>query len=228
MPPANRKPRRAVALATRAVFCHSEALSPVSRALALSESVPHVPARQGLPGFVGSVSPRCPALAWRLAGANSGWKAIVCITRGGLVPAAIISRELGIRVIETVLGRLLSRLCLAGRARGPEGSHAFAAREWRRERADRRRPHRHRQDGGGGGAAMLPKAHFATVYAKPKGRPLVDTFVTEVSQTPGSISPGTWALPTRSRSRTTTRAEKVRRNPFAGKLVCRSHNCRYW
>jgi len=43
------------------------------------------------------------ALAWRLAGANKGqWKAIVCITRGGLVPAAIISRELGIRVIETV------------------------------------------------------------------------------------------------------------------------------
>ena len=30
--------------------------------------------------------------------------------------------------------------------------------------------------------AMLPKAHFATVYAKPKGRPLVDSFVTEVSQ----------------------------------------------
>lgn len=30
--------------------------------------------------------------------------------------------------------------------------------------------------------AMLPKAHFATVYAKPKGRPLIDTFVTEVSQ----------------------------------------------
>ncbi|MCX7630660.1 MAG: xanthine phosphoribosyltransferase, partial [Geminicoccaceae bacterium] len=30
--------------------------------------------------------------------------------------------------------------------------------------------------------AMLPKAHFATVYAKPAGRPIVDTFVTEVSQ----------------------------------------------
>ncbi len=29
---------------------------------------------------------------------------------------------------------------------------------------------------------MLPKAHFATIYAKPLGRPLVDTFVTEVSQ----------------------------------------------
>jgi xanthine phosphoribosyltransferase len=30
--------------------------------------------------------------------------------------------------------------------------------------------------------AMLPNAHFATVYAKPAGRPMVDTFVTEVSQ----------------------------------------------
>jgi len=29
---------------------------------------------------------------------------------------------------------------------------------------------------------LLPKAHFATVYAKPEGRPVVDTFVTEVSQ----------------------------------------------
>ena len=29
---------------------------------------------------------------------------------------------------------------------------------------------------------LLPKAHFATVYAKPQGRPLVDTFITEVSQ----------------------------------------------
>jgi xanthine phosphoribosyltransferase len=29
---------------------------------------------------------------------------------------------------------------------------------------------------------LLPKAHFATVYAKPAGRPVVDTFITEVSQ----------------------------------------------
>jgi hypothetical protein len=29
---------------------------------------------------------------------------------------------------------------------------------------------------------LLPGAHFATVYAKPMGRPMVDTFVTEVSQ----------------------------------------------
>jgi xanthine phosphoribosyltransferase len=29
---------------------------------------------------------------------------------------------------------------------------------------------------------LLPDAHFATVYAKPMGRPMVDTFITEVSQ----------------------------------------------
>jgi xanthine phosphoribosyltransferase len=41
------------------------------------------------------------ALAWRLAGAGP-FKAIVCITRGGLVPAAVVARELDVRLIETV------------------------------------------------------------------------------------------------------------------------------
>src|SRR5687768_13090733 len=41
------------------------------------------------------------ALAWRLA--ESGpFSAVVCITRGGLVPAGIVARELDIRIIETV------------------------------------------------------------------------------------------------------------------------------
>ena len=47
----------------------------------------------------------CKALAWRLAGvadARGQWKSIIAITRGGLVPAAIIARELGVRKIETV------------------------------------------------------------------------------------------------------------------------------
>ena len=30
--------------------------------------------------------------------------------------------------------------------------------------------------------AILPNAHFATIYAKPSGRPTVDTFISEVSQ----------------------------------------------
>jgi len=30
--------------------------------------------------------------------------------------------------------------------------------------------------------SLLPKAHLATIYAKPAGKPVVDTFITEVSQ----------------------------------------------
>src|SRR5580692_4538487 len=41
------------------------------------------------------------ALAWRLSGAGP-FEAIVCITRAGLVPAAIVARELGIKLVETI------------------------------------------------------------------------------------------------------------------------------
>jgi len=41
------------------------------------------------------------ALAWRLSAAGP-FDAIVCVTRGGLVPAAIVARELEVRLIETV------------------------------------------------------------------------------------------------------------------------------
>ena len=40
------------------------------------------------------------ALAWRLSG-EKGLRAIVCITRGGLVPAAIVARELGVNFRST-------------------------------------------------------------------------------------------------------------------------------
>ena len=121
------------------------------------------------------------ALAWRLAGVNGKWRAIVCITRGGLVPAAITSRELGVRMIETV--------CIAS-------YHDYTAQG---ELAVLKEVNASLMENDGEGVliiddltdtgktaaivrAMMPKAHFATVYAKPKGRPLVDTFVTEVSQ----------------------------------------------
>ena len=46
------------------------------------------------------------ALAWRLDGKGPGeggsWRAVVGITRGGLVPAMIVSRELDIRVVDTI------------------------------------------------------------------------------------------------------------------------------
>jgi xanthine phosphoribosyltransferase len=122
------------------------------------------------------------ALAWRLNGAGP-FDAIVTVTRGGLVPAAIVARELDVRVIDTI--------CIASYDHTRQGElkvlKGVAAEVVR-------------ASGGGGKGVLivddlvdtgktarvvrdlLPNAHFATVYAKPMGRPLVDTFVTEVSQ----------------------------------------------
>jgi xanthine phosphoribosyltransferase len=118
----------------------------------------------------------CRALAWRVAGLGP-FRGMIAVTRGGLVPAAIVARELDIRLIDTV--------CIASYAdRAQEPGTLIVLK-------------RVTSDGAGlliiddlvdtGETArivreMLPKAHFATVYAKPAGRPLVDTFVTEVSQ----------------------------------------------
>ena len=41
---------------------------------------------------------------------------------------------------------------------------------------------------------MYPKAHYATVYAKPSGKPQVDTYITEVSQDTWIFFPWDMAL----------------------------------
>lgn len=119
------------------------------------------------------------AMAWRLAELGP-FRGIVAITRGGLVPAAIVARELDIRVIET-LGVVL-----------------YDDKVRRGEAELLKTPHEAGLNEGEGWLAVddlvdtgltakvvrreLPKVHFATVYAKPLGRDSVDTFVTEVSQ----------------------------------------------
>ena len=114
------------------------------------------------------------ALAWRLNG-EGPFEACVAITRGGLVPAAIVARELNIRTVDCVAvksydhqsqGEIKLLKDVPGDGTGwliiddlvDTGKTAKYVRE------------------------LLPKAHFATIYAKPAGRPMVDTFVTEVSQ----------------------------------------------
>ena len=122
------------------------------------------------------------ALTWRLSEIDQ-WDAIVAITRGGLVPAAIVARELNIRRIETVCvasyqdydkqGDLEVIKSVGGEvlALGKEGSGILIVDDLV-DTVQTAAVVR----------AMMPKAHFATVYAKPKGRPMVDTFMTEVSQ----------------------------------------------
>lgn len=117
------------------------------------------------------------ALAWRLNDSTRApWVGVAAIARGGLVPAAIISRELNLRLVETI--------CIASYESQKQQSFAKILKSldgdgenWLiiDDLVDTGKTAKVVKD-------MLPKAHLATVYAKPAGRPLVDTFITEVSQ----------------------------------------------
>jgi xanthine phosphoribosyltransferase len=134
------------------------------------------------------------ALAWRLDGQGPGegaWKAVVAITRGGMAPAMIVARELDIRMVDTISVKSYNHqaqsapkvikqpdMAVVGDGTGvlvvddlvDTGKTLEVVRE------------------------HMPKAHIATVYAKPKGRPKVDTFITEVSQDTWIFFPWDMAL----------------------------------
>ncbi len=134
------------------------------------------------------------ALAWRLDGQgpdDGAWKAVVAITRGGMAPAMIVARELDIRMVDTISVKSYNH-------------------------QEQSQPHVSKKPdmnvvGDGTGIlviddlvdtgrtlevvrATMPKAHIATVYAKPKGRPMVQTYITEVSQDTWIFFPWDMAL----------------------------------
>ncbi len=135
------------------------------------------------------------ALAWRLDGHGpdeGSWRAVVAITRGGLAPAMIISRELDIRVVDTI---------------------SVKSYDWQKQSdAVVLKPPQEGLMGNEGEGVLIiddlvdtgktlelvrkmyPRAHFATVYAKPKGRDMVDSFITEVSQDTWIFFPWDMAL----------------------------------
>ncbi len=107
------------------------------------------------------------------------FRGIVAISRGGLIPAAIVARELECRLVETV--SVASYEGEAGTQRAPVVLKSPDAA------------------GDGGGflviddlvdtgvtarlvRAMLPRARFACLYAKPAGLAVADVFVTAVGQ----------------------------------------------
>jgi len=117
--------------------------------------------------------------------ARGAFKGIVAVTRGGLIPAAIIARELDCRLVESISvisysgesaedqkePRVVKAPVAAGDGEGflviddlvDSGETAKVVRE------------------------VLPKAHFACLYAKPNGKPHTDQYVMEVAQ-------DTWVL----------------------------------
>ena len=109
------------------------------------------------------------------------WAGIIAITRGGLVPAALVARELEIRLIDT--------FCVSSYSSNSGGAAMDQSEVTILKSVE--------GDGDGwlliddlvdtGRTArvarkLLPKAHFATLYAKPAGRPIVDTCVKEFKQ----------------------------------------------
>ncbi|MCF6315914.1 MAG: xanthine phosphoribosyltransferase [Marinosulfonomonas sp.] len=134
------------------------------------------------------------ALAWRLDGKgpdDGAWKAIVAITRGGMAPAMIIARELDVRTVDTISIKSYDH---------QSQSEAVVLKS----------PDKGMM-GDGTGVLIIddlvdtgktldvvkklyPNAHIATVYAKPMGRPMVNTFITEVSQDTWIFFPWDMAL----------------------------------
>ena len=134
------------------------------------------------------------ALAWRLDGRgpdDGHWKAIVAITRGGMAPAMIVARELDVRTVDTISVKSYDHQAQ---------SEAVVLKAPDKEMM-----------GDGTGILVVddlvdsgktlelvrkhyPNAHFATVYAKPKGEPMVDTFITGVSQDTWIFFPWDMAL----------------------------------
>ncbi|MEM1385536.1 MAG: xanthine phosphoribosyltransferase [Pseudomonadota bacterium] len=135
------------------------------------------------------------ALAWRLDGQGPGaegqWSAVVAVTRGGMVPACIVARELNIRLVDTISVKSYDHQSQAPAQILKTPNEALA--------------------GSGAGVlivddlvdtgrtfelirARYPHAHYAAVYAKPKGKPLVETYITEVSQDTWIFFPWDMAL----------------------------------
>lgn len=118
-------------------------------------------------------------LCHQLIESGERWDRIVAVTRGGLIPAAVVARELDIRLVDTI--------CIIS-YRGDGGQEQAEPEVLKAPEGD------------GAGCLLLddlvdtgrtaakirevmPKAFFATVYAKPEGRPLTDLCIREIPQT---------------------------------------------
>ncbi len=121
------------------------------------------------------------------------FKGIIAVARGGLVPAAVVARELDIRLVDTVCvssyddnvqrDDLLILKPVEGDGTGwlVIDDLVDSGKTFRQLRK------------------MLPKAHYATVYVKPVGQDTVDTTVIPIDQEiwlvfPWDDDPANWRL----------------------------------
>ena len=108
----------------------------------------------------------------------SQWKGIIAVSRGGLFPAAVLARELGIRHIETVCiasyhdHNNQGELQVLHAAQVPDGGEGFIVVDDLVDTGNTARAIRQ----------MYPNAKFVTVFAKPAGAELVDDYVIDIPQ----------------------------------------------
>jgi xanthine phosphoribosyltransferase len=124
------------------------------------------------------------ALAWRLGSRSGAFRAMVCITRGGMIPASIIAQELNIRVLDTICVssydaenkrgelHLIKSISPEVQALYDEDPNSILVVDDLVDTGETFKLIRQ----------LLPGAHYACIYAKPIGHSVVDCFITEVSQ----------------------------------------------
>ena len=112
---------------------------------------------------------------------KGSWKGIIAITKGGLIPAALIARELDIKLIDTVcissyegnsdgVGQVQKELNVLKMIDGDGDGFLLID-----DLVDTGKTARFIRE-------KLPKAFFCTLYAKPEGKALVDLYVKEFGQ----------------------------------------------
>ncbi|WP_286842643.1 xanthine phosphoribosyltransferase [Idiomarina sp. UBA4206] len=106
------------------------------------------------------------------------YKGIIAVSRGGLVPAAIVARELNIRVVDCVAVSSYDHteqrddLQVMKDVTATTDGEGFLVVD---DLVDTGNTLKFLRD-------RLPKAKFVTVYAKPAGMELVDDFVADLGQ----------------------------------------------
>lgn len=118
----------------------------------------------------------CRELARRLLTQGRSYRGIVAIARGGLIPAGLLAREMGLLLVDT--------LCISsydhqqqGEASILKGMPGEDGEGWLLvdDLVDTGKTARIAR-------TLLPKAEFAVIHAKPQGKPLADWFAREMPQ----------------------------------------------
>jgi xanthine phosphoribosyltransferase len=125
-------------------------------------------------------------LAKQLSNLRS-WQGIIAITRGGLVPAAVLASALDIRFIDTI--------CLSSYSNDHRQDDMYVIKTAQQTTQEKGKDLIVVDDLVDSGRtlslvrAMLPDAYYVSVYAKPAGKKYVDTFSVAVDQNTWIVFP---------------------------------------